>query len=108
MTDQAFIDRLQMAACPYIDLAEDEKDIYHGAGWALATVEAGRVTALEYLNRLPDGTDPEPIVNAALAAGNRWLVMASCWQLCEPRRIHLGDATGIARLARLIVTGDDE
>ena len=109
MTDQAFIDRVQAAACPYIDLAADEKKVYRGAGWALATVESGRVTALDYLNRLPEGpADPGPIVNAALAAGNRWLVMASCWQLCEPRRIHLGDPAGIARLVRLIATGDDE
>lgn len=34
------------------------------------------------------------------ARGEVWLVLCSCYQLCEPRRITIDDAASLAHLAR--------
>lgn len=98
-------------ACEAIDLTEGEKDIYSGAGWKLARFVDGNLveffdpTEVKYREDAQEMTD-EAIKNAlawlANAKGEVWLVLCSCYQLCEPRRITLTDAGALAHLARVI------
>jgi hypothetical protein len=100
----------QAPACPVINLTEDEKDIYTGSGWKLARFVNGRLAGFfdpmdtECRDDLQAMVD-EAIKNAtawiASADGEVWLVMCSGYQLCEPRRITLTDAAGLARMARV-------
>lgn len=108
------LDRITPApACLVIDLSEAEKDIYRGCGWKLARfVDDKLVELFNYMN-VADRPTVEETANDALAVavewlksaeGETWLVMCSCYQLCEPFRIRLDDAASLARLAR--ITGD--
>ena len=97
-------DRITRApACNVIKLSEAEKDIYRGSGRKLAQFEKGEMIKL--LDLL-DYSDPDAALTAALEfakeAEEVWLVMCSCYELCDPRRIHLTDARGIADLAHLL------
>lgn len=105
-------DRIEQApSCEVINLTDAEKAIYSGAGWKLARFVDGQLVALfdpaevEYREDVQTMAD-EALENAtawlANAKGEVWLVMCSCYQLCEPRRIRWGDAAAFARLARVI------
>lgn len=108
MTVQSRIE--QAPACEVINLTEAEKDIYSGAGWKLARFVDGQLVGFfdpletEYLEDVQAMAD-EALENAtawlANAEGEVWLVMCSCYQLCEPRRITLTDASALARMARV-------
>ncbi len=101
----------QVPACEAINLSQAEKDIYTGAGWKLARFVDGALvqlfdpTEVDYREDIQDMAD-EALENAkvwlANADGEVWLVMCSCYQLCEPRRITMTDASALARLARVI------
>lgn len=105
------IDRIEQAtACEVINLTETEKNIYTGAGWKLARFVNGTLAGFfdpmktEYREDVQAMAD-EAIENAtawlANAEGEVWLVMCSCYQLCEPRRITMTDASALARMARV-------
>jgi len=102
----------QEKACSVIQLTEVEKDLYTGCGWKLARFENGALVALfdpldtvEYREDM-QGMADEALQNAtawlANAEGEVWLVMCSCYELCEPRRITLTDVGALAKLARAI------
>lgn len=104
-------DRIEQAtACEVINLSETEKNIYCGAGWKLARFVEGYLVGFfdpmetEYREDAQEMAK-ESLDNAtawlANADGEVWLVMCSCYQLCEPRRITLTDASAMARMARV-------
>lgn len=94
----------------YINLAETKKDVYTGSGWKLAQFIDGRLVSFFDPLSVMAQDSPQEMANDALAAamvwlgntdGEKWLVMCSCYQLCEPRRITLTDASGLAYMARV-------
>lgn len=100
----------QATACKVINLTEAEKDIYCGSGWKLAHFVNGRL--LGFFDPLDTKCkdDIQEAANESLenatawmanCAGEIWLVMCSCYQLCEPRRITLADASALAYMARI-------
>lgn len=102
-------DRIEQApACEVINLTDAEKYIYSGAGWKLARFVDGLLVGFfdpadtEYREDMQAMAD-EAFENAtawlANADGEVWLVMCSCYQLCEPRRITLTDASSLAKMA---------
>lgn len=103
----------QAPACTVINLTEAEKNIYTGAGRKLARFVDGQLvgffdpTDVEYREDA-HAMAKEALENAtawlanAEGEGEVWLVMCSCYQLCEPRRITLTDASAMAKLARVI------
>lgn len=105
------IDRIEQAhSCKVINLSEAEKNIYSGAGWKLARFEDGQLAGFFDPMEIEYQTDTEIMANEAFdaavawlanAEGEVWLVMCSCYQLCEPRHIVLTDASAIAHMARI-------
>ena len=104
-------DRIEQApACEVINLTETEKNLYTGAGWKLARFVDGQLAGFFDPMDTAYDEDPEEMAMEALedatawlanAEGEVWLVMCSCCQLCEPRRITLTDASAIAHMARI-------
>lgn len=99
----------QAPACPVINLADDELDVYRGAGWRLARFEGGRLVELfDPTSKLPAGEADAKAKRAldraidwlSIAHGEAWLVMCSAYQLCDPHRVSLTDAAALARMAR--------
>lgn len=106
-------DRIERApACEVINLTDAERAAhYTGAGWKLARFEEGRLAGFFDPRDVPYNTDLDVMANEALdaavawlanASGEVWLVMCSCGQLCDPRRVSLQDAAAMARMARII------
>lgn len=105
------LDRIEQApACKVINLFESEKDLYTGAGWKLARFENGTLAAFFDPMDVEYKADQQAQADEALEAatawlanarGEVWLVMCSCYQLCEPRRIAWGDAAALAHMARV-------
>lgn len=105
------IDRIEQAqACEVINLTEAEKDLYVGAGWKLARFDNGRLAGFFDPMNTTYQASHQAMANEALenatawlanAEGEVWLVMCSCYQLCEPRRIILTDASALAKMARV-------
>ena len=100
----------QAPACKVINLTEAEKDIYCGSGWKLAHFENGQLVGFfdPLDTECQDGiqeTASEALENAtawmANCPGEIWLVMCSGYQLCEPRRVALTDASALAHVARI-------
>lgn len=97
-------------ACKVIHLTEPEKNLYNGAGWKLARFENGVLAGFFDPMETPYNADGQAMAERAVesahawlanAIGEVWLVMCSSYQLCEPRRITLQDAAGLAAMARL-------
>ena len=98
----------QASACKVINLTESEKNIYSGCGWKLARfVDETLVELYDPFEAVEYTTDTQALAAAAVdaalawlseARGEVWLVMCSCCQLCEPRRITCGDASALAHL----------
>ena len=101
----------QTDTCPVINLFDDEKNIYDGSGWRLATFEQGRLLSFFDPTDFPSGTDLEEINNAASAyvadaeknGSEVFLVMCSCYQLCTPSPVSLKtpDASSWKHMARI-------
>lgn len=93
------IDRVeQSTACKVINLTEAEKDIYCGSGWKFARFEDGNLVGFYDPMETEYQADTTAMVEdmsenmtawIANAVGEVWLVMCSCYQLCEPRRVAL-------------------
>lgn len=96
-------------ACDVINLTEPEKDIYCGSGWKLARFIDG--VLIEFFDPLETKyqADIQAMANEAMENAvawiekyeEVWLVMCSCYQLCEPQRITLLDAAALAKMARV-------
>jgi hypothetical protein len=94
----------QAAACEVINLTAAEVNAhYRGAGWKIAHFEEGQLVGFFDPMKMIDGDDPGQEALAWLGADKRemWLVMCSCTQLCEPRRVSLDDASALARMMRV-------
>lgn len=106
-------DRIEQApACQVINLTEAEKDsgLYTGSGWKLARFESGKLAGFFDPLEMPWNEDTQAMTDEAIKAATAWianaqsevwLVMCSCYQLCDPRRITLTDASALARMARV-------
>lgn len=103
-------DRIEQApACEVINLTEAEKHIYTGCGWKLARFRDGQLFDLFDPMNIPVMDTLEESVEAsintalgwlsAIGDDEAWLVMCSCYQLCEPRRITPDDAGALASMA---------
>ncbi len=116
----------QAPACTVINLTEAEKDIYNGAGWKLARFIEGTLvelfdpalleypreynkqemanaavhSAVTWLKNIESGNTAQSYTNVERDGGDVWLVMCSSYQLCEPIRITLTDASALAKMAR--------
>lgn len=105
-------DRIEQApACEVINLTDREKELYTGAGWKLARFEEGELRGFFNPGELPWRNDPQARADEACeaalawlanAAGDVWLVMCSGYQLCEPRRVTMRDASALAHMARVL------
>lgn len=106
--------RIEMAGqCPVINLTPEEKDIYSGAGWKLARFEEGVLAGFFDPQDVSWQASAQAMADKAIKAaiewlgssvqGNSetWLVMCSGYQLCEPRRVHPGDVSSLAYMARI-------
>lgn len=100
----------QAPACQVINLTEAEKDLYAGCGQKLARFVNGQLVGFFDPLEVVCQEDTEAMANEALenaiawlanAEGEVWLVMCSCYQLCDPRRITLTDASALAYMARV-------
>ena len=100
-------------ACEVINLTEEEEELYHGCGWAIAGFANGKLQDLRYLGKvvIEEGADREEVamkfalkqLNEVIANGQEpWLAMCSCYQLCEPRPLALDEPGSIAALSRAI------
>jgi hypothetical protein len=98
-------DRIEQTMnCTVINLTEPEKDIYNGAGLNLAKFANG---VLVELFAPFDYSCAEEALDAAFLFADAdgvdvWLVMCSCYQLCEPVRINIDDNEDVAYLSRVI------
>lgn len=104
----------QAPACEVIRLTDQEKasGIYTGAGFKLARFENGQLAELfDPLYHAPCLPDINETANLALNAaiewasqanGEIWLVMCSCYELCEPEPFDIRSASAIAKLGRII------
>ena len=104
-------------ACNVINLTESEKEVYRGAGWQIAAFkneELSQIHSLDDYEYIPQEVKKKETVQRATkhnldklkqlesAGFDCWLVMASCYQLCEPARISSSDALSAAKIARRI------
>lgn len=101
----------QAPSCSVINLSDQEKELYSGAGWKLARFENGVLAGLFDPENVPGQEDVQAMIDEALDAtvawlgncgGEAWLVMCSGYQLCDPRKINLSNAQDMAHLARII------
>lgn len=99
----------QGRACDYIDITDEEASHYTGAGWKLARFENGILQGFFDPGNLPYCPDRTHAANeagqAALAwlaqaEGEIWIVMCSCYQMCNPRKIDRNNASDLAHMMR--------
>lgn len=112
------VDRIEQAsACDVINLRDAEKRIYIGSGWKLARFidnclveffDPMKVEFLEDAQAMTNKALKSAIVWIANAEGEVWLVMCSCYQLCEPRRVVLTDSSALAHMARVFAEQNDD
>tara|TARA_R100000935_G_scaffold57220_1_gene90676 strand:- start:423 stop:749 length:327 start_codon:yes stop_codon:yes gene_type:complete len=96
-------------ACDYISLNEAEAELYHGAGWAIAHVEADQITKLVYLNQFEYGSEEreaKAAIDDAMKQGNAYFGMASSYTFCDGRKMTMDDPTLFAKIMRLAVEED--
>lgn len=124
MSANTVSDRIEIApACHVINLTELEKNLYTGAGWKLASFKQGQLTGFFDPEDIEWHADEKVMANMAIesalawlanAEGETWLVMCSCYQLCDPRKITLNDPSALAHMARVFAeqfvefSNDDE
>lgn len=99
--------------CEVINLTESEKDIYKGSGVKFARFKDCVLVELIDPLQTPDEhlESVQQITRASVAycvallnspGVELWLVMCSCYQLCDPRRIMPDDPAGIATISHVI------
>ena len=86
----------------YLDLEKHEHPHYHGMGDAIAYFAADdTIERVVYIHDIPeDGA--KAACDEAMAQGNAWLGVRSCYQFTEPRRLDGDYLAGFARIARLV------
>jgi hypothetical protein len=93
-------------ACDFISLNKTESELYHGAGWAIAHVDADQITKLVYLNQFEyqnEERDAKAAIDDALKQGNAYFGMASSYTFCDGRKMTLDDPTLFAKIMRMSV-----
>lgn len=96
-------------ACLFVDLTEDEYVHYTGAGLRLALVEHGKIAALHdpFTSNDAPMDDAESWLQAHQGA-ETWLVICSCYHLCEPLLISADDDRSLVDLMNRIDEHIDE
>ncbi len=106
------IDRIEQAqACEVINLIGSEKDLYTGCGWKLARFVGSTLVGFFDPQEVKYQEDIQAMADEAVESalawlanaegeGEVWLVMCSCYQLCEPRRIMSSDVASLADMAQ--------
>jgi len=103
------IERIEQApACEVINLTDAEKTIYSGAGWKVARFVGGELAALFDPCDVPHSENTQEMTGEAMLRvlewmkepGEYWLVQCSAYQLCEPRKLSIGN-TSYAHMARM-------
>ena len=98
------MNRIQTSAIgvEYLDLEKHEHPHYHGMGDAIAYFAADdTIERVVYIHDIPeDGA--KAACDEAMAQGNAWLGVMSCYQFTEPRRLDGDYLAGFARIARLV------
>lgn len=97
--------------CDVIDLTQEEKHLYTGAGQRIARFKDGTLIELWNPGQLPYRDNVQEMADETIKKalefiqsnqGEYWLVMCSGYQLCEPYPIILNDASSLARMARIL------
>jgi len=94
------------SACDFISLNDAEAELYHGAGYAIAHVDADQIAKLVYLNQfeyLNEERDAKAAIDDAIKHGNAYFGMASSYTFCDGRKMTLDDPTLFAKIMRLSV-----
>lgn len=98
------MNRIQTSAIgvEYLDIEKHEHPHYHGMGDAIAYFAADdTIERVVYIHDIPeDGA--KAACDEAMAQGNAWLGVMSCYQFTEPRRLDGDYLAGFARIARLV------
>jgi carboxylesterase type B len=104
----------QVEAREVIDLTKQEKEIYNWTGWHLARFVNGTLVELFELGSAAYQKSRQAMADAAFEAAmawfNRhqgaeeeiWLVLCSCYELCNPEKISLADPESVARVGNII------
>lgn len=107
------VNRIEQApACAVIRLDEDEKNIYKGAGFMLARFVDAKLVELHdpldvtyQLDRQAMATEAVQRAYAWIntTEGEHWIVVCSCYELCEPRQLTIANPSAYASMANRIV-----
>lgn len=100
----AFKNRIEKAACSFVDFNEDEEDLYHGSGEALAVVKKNKIVELHYMHDFADDQAKDLCRNLLDQQNNGakiWIGMCSAYSFCEPELLDIG-STGAAKVMRKI------
>tara|TARA_B100001057_G_scaffold115661_1_gene114177 strand:+ start:2053 stop:2382 length:330 start_codon:yes stop_codon:yes gene_type:complete len=102
--DDKFLNRIKKSACDYIDLKDEEANLYQGSGWAIAHTNSGLIKELVYLtdNGCLDEDNAKNEINKALETGEAYLGMCSAYQFCDPVPINSYNSTTAAKIMRLV------
>ncbi|MDR2882086.1 MAG: hypothetical protein LBV29_09365 [Azoarcus sp.] len=109
----------QAHTCEVIVMTEAEADagLYRGCGPALARFNDGNLAELYYpvhdvtcqstIHTTANDATSQAVKWLERAENNHptdeiWLVMCSCYELCEPRSISTRDAAALAKMGRVI------
>ena len=99
-----FEGRIEKAACSFVDFNEDEEDLYHGSGEALAVVKKNKIVELHYIHDFADDQAKDLCRNLLDQQKNGakiWIGMCSAYSFCEPELLDIG-STGAAKVMRKI------
>jgi len=100
-----FEKRIDTAACEFIELQDDECDVYRGAGLALAVESDGKLAELFYAGETSEN-DWKVVLNRAFEE-RVWLVLCSTYTLCDPVLIDPKDPTSFAHAMRVYGENDN-
>lgn len=85
---------------PILSVKDDMEDkIYHGCGRVLASFKHGKLTDLFYAHGYNNAwTATDEAVKWAKGRRDVWLAEASCYTLCNPRKVNVNDSDDRARI----------
>ncbi len=93
----------------FIELNDEESEIYNGSGYAIAYVDNGKINKFVYLNSFEyqnEETQAKIEIDKALEHGNCWFGMCSNYQFCEVSKITMEDPIILPKILRLSIEED--
>lgn len=94
----------------FIELNDQESEIYNGSGYAIAYVDNDKINKFVYLNSFEyqkEESQAKVEIENALQHGNAWFGMCSNYQFCEVSKITMDDVSLLPKILRLSVTESD-